>query len=1238
MRKKTVVISIIFVVLILLLTCSAYAANVLLISEEENVNGTEVATMMGKIAPGECNMTEVSLASGKSLEQTINEFDTTGKSFDSVIIQLPYEDAVLKDSSANTISAINSLYAKIKKDTGTKVFVGTPVGKIANYETEITSSQESVKKIIDGLATINASSIPVYENLGTATNKSLAVFMNGKTTTLGNLLVACTYCNSLGNPVVGLTSYDKLLDADVKGIVEISNVATTPKTDSTTEELIDDATNKDDNDQADIDGDDVISINREPIMEISGSDSKELVIRVYDKENAGLKSVSLMINDANGDKIEQEKEVSTADTKEETKEENKEETKNQNCIFKINREKYLDKQEYKQFYIYAEDNDGCILKEFFRVKYIETAENGCYYKINRAPRIRPKLGVQTNEKEVNTISLHVMDQTGVQKVTPMSVEENGLKAVNLFADGKYNGYDGIEGNYDWQDIKSKTSTSSKVYIKEAYTKEQNIEEFFKYEETTEKVSLLLADKKFRFNTHAVDATGLAADRVMIVDFSGKDEDTSGNTTSDDTTNASTPSASNSSAAQKTSSTSKAEEKGTLKDTNGSYSGYEFRAFKADREPRLKYFPKSDYLYIEIRDCSGVACEYPSGEGNEKREANKSLQPQIYYYKNDKRGSVVPNLKRPTEGEYKKEKETYEFVYTIGLPVKEIGTEYTKFEIVARDVPSHTKLKTQTYIDEVFMVKKSSDGKIIVDRAPVVHIVGLMSNYKLMSAHAMDWTGVSKVELKSLPKSSGQQGDIIRSWNGAVQSNWSLIASCTKNKKYATNALSKFEKIDTVFSKSNWKGLNPKISGEDGVYQVEISAADASGAKSTKIMIVDIKRWVKNHDEWGETGNATQKSSSKASSTKKSSSNKSTKSTEKSSSSKSSSKSKKTEEKTSKGKNSKSKNSGESSGGSSKKTSGLERELKRKMSGDDVKKLQERLIHFGYIRLAKDGNFGSQTEFAVMDFQTINGCKIDGSVGDQTWGKLENEQSLGTSSSKSKGGKSDKSMYVCYASRDKENVKALKRRLIYLGYGKKDNLKPDNGEYNKETSSAVEKFQKQNSIEKQTYGVVDDKTLDKLNSTEAQKFDATKVANSSGSSGSSGKTQKEEVYPKSIKIKFAPEYANQSKVVSAKNPIKLTVEFYSGEKDSSGKKEKEVTVKKVKWDIIQEDDKNWTWGKWKLKGAPYVEVTNGGMVKLTKSPPKKSGNLGIVVRARAPKDKNDKEYTIVDTFMTTIYGE
>ena len=259
-------------------------------------------------------------------------------------------------------------------------------------------------------------------------------------------------------------------------------------------------------------------------------------------------------------------------------------------------------------------------------------------------------------------------------------------------------------------------------------------------ENTENVSLVLEEDKYRFNAHAVDATGLAADRIMIVDFSEKAEekgDIAGNGEEENEKSSTTP-----------------EEKGTLKDRNGSHAGYDYKAFKADCEPRLKYIPKDDYLYIEIRDCVGIACEYPSEYENKKNEADISKQPQIYYYKNDKRGDIVPNLKRPTAAEYKKE--GVEYVYTIGLPIEEIGEEYTKFELLAYDAPSTTKLKSQTFIDEVFMAKKSSTGKIIVNRAPVVHVVGLVADFKQMALHAIDWSGVSTVKLESISKLKDKQ--------------------------------------------------------------------------------------------------------------------------------------------------------------------------------------------------------------------------------------------------------------------------------------------------------------------------------------------------------------------------------------------------------------------------------------------------------------------------------------------------
>lgn len=61
-------------------------------------------------------------------------------------------------------------------------------------------------------------------------------------------------------------------------------------------------------------------------------------------------------------------------------------------------------------------------------------------------------------------------------------------------------------------------------------------------------------------------------------------------------------------------------------------------------------------------------------------------------------------------------------------------------------------------------------------------------------------------------------------------------------------------------------------------------------------------------------------------------------------------------------------------------------LKRGTKGDSVHLLQELLIKAGY-SLVADGNFGKNTEKAVMDFQRKQNLVSDGIAGTKTWMKL-----------------------------------------------------------------------------------------------------------------------------------------------------------------------------------------------------------------------------------------------------------
>ena len=53
------------------------------------------------------------------------------------------------------------------------------------------------------------------------------------------------------------------------------------------------------------------------------------------------------------------------------------------------------------------------------------------------------------------------------------------------------------------------------------------------------------------------------------------------------------------------------------------------------------------------------------------------------------------------------------------------------------------------------------------------------------------------------------------------------------------------------------------------------------------------------------------------------------------------------------------------------------------SGSDVKKVQQKLIQWGYLDGAADGKFGAATRDAVLAFQRRNGLSADGRVGPAT---------------------------------------------------------------------------------------------------------------------------------------------------------------------------------------------------------------------------------------------------------------
>lgn len=59
-------------------------------------------------------------------------------------------------------------------------------------------------------------------------------------------------------------------------------------------------------------------------------------------------------------------------------------------------------------------------------------------------------------------------------------------------------------------------------------------------------------------------------------------------------------------------------------------------------------------------------------------------------------------------------------------------------------------------------------------------------------------------------------------------------------------------------------------------------------------------------------------------------------------------------------------------------------LRQGSSGEPVRQLQEALHGLGYDPGPIDGDFGSQTQAAVMAFQGTRGIAVDGIVGEVTW--------------------------------------------------------------------------------------------------------------------------------------------------------------------------------------------------------------------------------------------------------------
>lgn len=146
-------------------------------------------------------------------------------------------------------------------------------------------------------------------------------------------------------------------------------------------------------------------------------------------------------------------------------------------------------------------------------------------------------------------------------------------------------------------------------------------------------------------------------------------------------------------------------------------------------------------------------------------------------------------------------------------------------------------------------------------------------------------------------------------------------------------------------------------------------------------------------------------------------------------------------------------------------------------GDDVRRMQSRLISLGYLTGSPTGIYNESTEAAVIAFQKRNVSYYDGKAGPLTLNKLYSSSAKGSSTIAGFVGITLKN-----GDKNSDAVRAIQRRLKDLGYytGSID------GDFGASTEVAVRNFQATNNI------IVDGKagetTHDLLNSTNAKRAD------------------------------------------------------------------------------------------------------------------------------------------------------
>ena len=225
-------------------------------------------------------------------------------------------------------------------------------------------------------------------------------------------------------------------------------------------------------------------------------------------------------------------------------------------------------------------------------------------------------------------------------------------------------------------------------------------------------------------------------------------------------------------------------------------------------------------------------------------------------------------------------------------------------------------------------------------------------------------------------------------------------------------------------------------------------------------------------------------------------------------------------------------------------------LKVGSTGDEVRKMQNRLKELGYLKGSADGDFGAATEAAVKSFQAQNGLAVDGKAGTATLNKLYSANAKKAPANVTNTPKPTATPFTSFKHGDTgAEVKRMQTRLKELGYlnGKAD------GDFGDATEAAVRYFQQRNNLT--VDGKAGQKTLDKLYSSSAKAAKATPTPTAKPT-----KTPKVTATPKADDLDYYLENgASGTKVRTLQNRL-IELGWLSGQADGKYGNATEYAVK------------------------------------------------------------------------------